>query len=122
MIMSWDYAELSKLAKENGGPEALVEKLVQSGIDQGIPKGKNSMMPIIIAAAGIALAAGAGITVGIQKLIGHFNKQKHSQEEIEKAKKEIIQGINAYDEMHTTETTDTSGNSIAQYSSKSKEE
>lgn len=99
--MSWDYAELSKLAKENGGPEALVEKLVQSGIDQGISEGKNSMVPVI----GIALALGVGITVGIQKIIEHFSKQKYSLEEIEKAKEEIIQGIKAYDEMNPNEVT-----------------
>jgi len=29
--MSWSYAELSKLAKENGGPEKLVDLLVNSG-------------------------------------------------------------------------------------------
>ena len=101
--MSWDYAELSKLAKENGGPEALVEKLVQSGIDQGVSEGKNSMVPVIAVAAGIALGVGAGITVGIQKIIKHFGKQKHSPEEIEKAKEEIIQGIKAYDEMNPNE-------------------
>lgn len=108
--MSWNYAELSKLAKENGGPEALVEKLVQSGIDQGISEGKNSMAPVIVVATGIALAAGAGITVGIQKIIEHFNKQKYSQEEIEKTKEEIIQGIKEYDEMNPNEVTKSEAN------------
>ena len=29
--MAWDYAELSKLAKANGGPEKLVDSLINSG-------------------------------------------------------------------------------------------
>ena len=33
--MSRDYAELSKLAKENGGPEALVDSLISAGKEEG---------------------------------------------------------------------------------------
>ena len=29
--MAWDYAELSKMAKANGGPEKLVDLLINSG-------------------------------------------------------------------------------------------
>lgn len=29
--MAWDYAELSKMAKANGGPEKLMDVLINSG-------------------------------------------------------------------------------------------
>ena len=96
--MSWNYAELSKMAKENGGPEALVEKLIQSGIEQGISEGKESMVPVVVGAIGLALAAGAGITVGVQKLIKWVSKKKENPEEIEAVKTELINGIREYDE------------------------
>ncbi len=84
--MAWDYAELSKLAKENGGPEKLVEALFESGIKAG----KNKMYPLI----GVALAGGILITVGIQKI---SQKQAISKEAADEVKREIIQGIKDYD-------------------------
>lgn len=90
--MAWDYAELSKAAKAAGGPEALAEMLVQSG--------KEQMVPWI---AGIGVA-GLGIGYGISKLVGYFKKKKISKQEVEAAKKELIQGIKQYDAEHLTET------------------
>lgn len=51
--MVWDYAELSKMAKENGGPEKFVDFHINSG--------KRKMFPWI----GAAAAAGAATTVVI---------------------------------------------------------
>lgn len=39
----WNYAILSHMAKLNGGPEVLVEKLINSGVI----KGRKSMLPIV---------------------------------------------------------------------------
>lgn len=85
MSKGWNYAELSKLASECGGPEKLVEVLVNSG--------KKQMMPWV----GVAIAGGALLTVGVQKVINYFADKKISDEEVELAKQELIQGIKEYD-------------------------
>ena len=36
---NWKYAILSKVAKQNGGPEKFVEKIYQAGVDKGIKIG-----------------------------------------------------------------------------------
>lgn len=88
--MSWDYAELSAEAKKNGGPEKLVEKLINSG--------KAEMVPWI----GVAAVGGIAIGIGIQKLKDYFSAKKaESKEAVEEAKREIIQGIKAYDAEHS---------------------
>lgn len=84
--MAWDYAELSKKAKEMGGPEMLVEKV----FTDGKAAGKVEMYPVV---AG-ALALGVGATA----IINHFvNKARKTKEEAAKAKQELIQGIKDYD-------------------------
>lgn len=91
--MAWNYAELSKAAKAAGGPEKLIEAL----IDAGKSSGKKEMLPVV----GIALAVGALATIGIQKLIKIFSKEKAlPQSEIEAIKAELIQGIKDYDAAH----------------------
>lgn len=86
--MSWNYAELSKVAKENGGPEKLVEMLIDSG--------KKSMVPWL----GVALAGGVGLTIGIQKILKE--KSLQSKSAVEATKAELIKGINDYDTAHPT--------------------
>jgi hypothetical protein len=84
--MAWNYAELSKLAKKNGGPEKLVELLVKSG--------QKKMRPWLV----IAFTAGGIVTVGVQFIIKHFAKKKViSDAEVEAAKKKLIKGIKDYD-------------------------
>lgn len=93
--MAWDYAELSKAAKEVGGPEKLMDVLVESGKDVG----HREMLPLV----GIAVVVGALGYAGIIKLVEFFKKKGELlPEEVEKAKKELIQGIEKYDEEHTT--------------------
>ena len=87
--MSWNYAELSKAAKAAGGPEALTELLVQSG--------RNQMTPWIAAFALI----GTGVGIGITKAVEFFKaKKKTSEQAVETAKQELIQGIKDYDAKH----------------------
>ena len=91
--MSWDYAELSKAAKNAGGPEKLVDTLIESGKQTG----RTEMAPWLVA----ALAVGSIATWGVSKLRNHLNQKKAiSEAEVEKAKAEIIQGINDYDAEH----------------------
>lgn len=83
--MKWDYAELSKLAKANGGPEKLIELLVKSG--------EKKILPWV----GFAFAGGVVATVVVQEIIEYFSHKDISSDEVESAKKELIKGIKEYD-------------------------
>lgn len=98
--MAWNYAELSKAAKEAGGPEHLIGLLIESGKDAG----HKEMLPLV----GIAFGLGALGYAGISKLVSFFNKKKKiSPEAVEAAKTELIQGINDYDASHPEYNKDT---------------
>lgn len=84
--MSWDYAELSKMAKVNGGPEKLVDVLIDSG--------KRKMFPWL----GVAVSIGAVTTIVVQKVYKYLSeKRAESDTALELAKRELIQGIKNYD-------------------------
>lgn len=87
-MKKWDYAELSHLAKMNGGPENLVKKLVDSG--------KIKMLPWV----GVAFVGGIVVDKGIEYLM---KKKKEHDAEVEVAKQELIQGIKEYDDAHFEE-------------------
>ena len=88
--MSWNYAELSKAAKKAGGPEALVMTLIKFGRSQMIPK---------VIGTGII---GAGVGIGITKCVDCVrNYRKRLPKDAEIAKKELVEGINSYDAMHS---------------------
>ena len=88
--MAWDYAELSKAAKEAGGPEKLMDLLIESGKNTG----HKEMLPVV----GIALGIGALGYAGISKLVKFFKEKKDiSPEAVEAAKAELIKGIEEYD-------------------------
>lgn len=93
--MKWDYANLSSQAKQAGGPEQLVESL----IDSGRCEGRAEMVPWLV----IFPAVASALTWGVPKLI---NKVKNSQAEkkvlIESEKAELIQGIKDYDSANKT--------------------
>lgn len=90
--MAWDYAELSKLAKANGGPAELVDLLIEHGKEIGESKALRRVR--IVVAAGFVVA-------GIYKLVDYFSKKKAvSDAAVEAAREEIIQGINDYDAEH----------------------
>ena len=89
----WDYAELSKIAKQNGGPEKLVEKLVTASRKSG----RRDMYPVV-ALVGVA---GSAVTLGVVAIVKHFKKKRQvSETELEKAKKELVDGIKKYDAEH----------------------
>lgn len=88
--MSWNYAELSKKAKENGGPEKFVEILINAG--------KEQMTPLLGVAVVGGVALGAVSTLGIQKVVKYFSQKKAmSDEALDIAKQELIQGIKEYE-------------------------
>lgn len=62
--MAWNYAELSKMAKANGGPEKLVDLLINSG--------KRKMFPWL----GVAVAVEVATTVVVQKAYKYLSDKK----------------------------------------------
>ena len=69
------------------------------------------MVPVIIGAIGIGIAADAGIVAVVQKLIRYFKDKKNNSEELDAAREEIIQGIKEYDATHPdNEETDAADN------------
>ncbi len=107
MNKDWDYAKLSKLAKENGGPEALIEKLVSAsakqasdiayvkGLDTGYTKGVKDTLCVVFILAGLSLLSYFLYKRYIKKLIKQIKET--SDGEIETLKQELIDGINNYD-------------------------
>lgn len=95
--MSWNYAELSKIAKAAGGPEKLLAMIEEGGKAVGRIEGQTSMIPWI----GIAAAGASALTAGILKLSEHLKAKKAiSQAAVDAAKAELIQGIREYDASH----------------------
>ena len=93
MTQNWDYAELSKAAKAAGGPEKYVEMLECASRDAG----KMEMLPWV----GVAAVGASLLTVAAVKVVDFFkSKKRQNQEDIEAAKQEIVEGINAYDAEH----------------------
>ena len=87
--MAWDYADLSKAAKNAGGPEALTDLLVQSG--------RNQMVPWMIGIGGLGIGVGVVITKAKQFI---KTRKELSQQVVEAAEQEVIQGIKQYDAEH----------------------
>lgn len=92
--MSWNYAELSKLAKKAGGPEQLMTQVKNASEAAGRMQGRMDMMPFV----GIGVGLGTGLGMLLMKLYGYYKGKKEiSLEEANKAEIEIIEGIKNYD-------------------------
>lgn len=81
--MAWDYAELSHMAKEAGGPELLLETVKAGARSQGRIEG-----------AGIGALVVTVLFAGGTLLFGRYRKSKAVAET---AASELIDEINAYD-------------------------
>ena len=93
MKKSWDYSDLSKLAKAYGGPEKLVNRLAE----EGMKAGRQQMVPVIVGGIIVSSVAAAGIT----KLVEYLkNEKKKSSQALEEAKEELVQEIKEYDASH----------------------
>lgn len=76
----WPYANLSTLAKANGGPEMLIEKV----FEKGRKFGRQEMFPVI----GGALICGPLITLAVQKGIQIYKSSRdHAVKEAASTKK-----------------------------------
>lgn len=93
--MSWDYADLSHMAKEAGGPDLLLSTLESAARSQGRIEG-----------AGVgALVAGAVLTGGAL-IYNQYAKRKKLAAE---AKAALVTGINEFDASHPEATTANEG-------------
>ena len=84
MAKNWSYANLSKLAKVNGGPEKLVEKIENAGFVKGV------------IFSGVSLFTVWAVKRSY-KAVKKYLTSMDSEKALESAKQELINGINAYD-------------------------
>lgn len=79
--MSWDYAQMSKIAKQSGGPEKWIGAIKAASRAQG----RREMVPVV------ALALGAGAALGgAASKIRHLIKLRRQEMEAESAEAERI--------------------------------
>lgn len=94
-MKNWDYANLSKLAKNAGGPEKYVNDIEKNAWSLGRKEGQESMLPLLIFVT--VVYGGIELARWIKK---HVKEKRLSQIELERAKAELIQGIKDYDKAH----------------------
>lgn len=104
--MEWDYAKLSVLAKQNGGPDKLIDKIVSTskmkgykigfskGIEVGYSKGVKDTLIVVFILASVSLIAYWSYKHYLKKVIKQISNLSSS--ELEKTKKQLIDGINDY--------------------------
>ena len=102
MGVDWDYAKLSKSASKVGGPEKLVEIIEQSGYQKGI----RTMAPIAISLTIVGALIGK-YSPEIKEKIKRIKDKHISKAEKEKAKQELIDAINKYNENNSTYSNNT---------------
>lgn len=86
----WDYAELSKTAKDFGGPEKFVEFIENSSRQ----KGREEMLPWI----GVTALGASLLTLGVIKIRSIIKVRKNNNnEQIEIIKEELIEVIKEHD-------------------------
>lgn len=81
--MSWDYAELSHMAKEAGGPDLLLSTMKANARSQGRIEG-----------AGIGALVAGTVFTGATLLYRHYSKKKALANT---AEAELANGIHAYE-------------------------
>ena len=106
MARDWDYAKLSKLAKQNGGPKALLDKIITAskckgynigfakGLDAGYNKGVSDTLCVVFIIVGVSLVTHFSYKLYIKKIIKRFKETPSNK--IEEAKKKLIVGIDNY--------------------------
>ena len=111
MAKNWDYADLSKMASQNGGPQELLKKhaalYMKKGFKEGFEKGAKSKKPVIVVAFAVGQLLGAGVMWTYNKL-----KQKKEQatiseaadnEEIKKVEAKLVSEMKAAKEAESGE-------------------
>lgn len=95
--MSWDYAQMSKAAKQSGGPEKWIGPIKAASRSQG----HRDMLPIVALAMGVGTAIG-----GIAVMLGGrlAGCQQALKAESAKAEKMVIAHIESEDAARESET------------------
>ena len=95
--MSWDYAQMSKAAKQSGGPEKWIGTIKAARRSQG----HRDMFPIVALAMGVGTAIG-----GIAVMLGGrlAGRQQALEAESAKAEKIVIAHIESEDAARESET------------------
>lgn len=92
-MKKWNYAELSKAAKEAGGPEKYIKFL--EAINR--QKGRSEMAPWI----GVTALGASLLTIGTVKIFNIIKSRKITKEnDFEAAKLELTENINKYASQH----------------------
>ena len=96
-MKDWDYAQLTKVASENGGPQKFIDKVADTNFNMGYNTGHDSGVKDGVAGAalifgGIALvyAGGKWIVNKIREHKEHEDENQVLQDESDKAKKEFV--------------------------------
>lgn len=98
--MVWDYSELSRLAKLNGGPTELLAKHAA----HNFMKGARSKTPVIIAASLIGLGVGIGGTAYYYTFRKKKGKSENANRENQKIEDELIMGMERAAQEATAQT------------------
>lgn len=111
MAKSWDYADLSKLASANGGPQELLKKYAGLYTKKGFKKGVVSRNPVI-AAVGVACFALGSVSMWVygkykQKRALTTASEAADSVEAKKVEEELIFGMEAVQETESGETVET---------------
>lgn len=110
-MVTWDYAQLSHIAKQMGGPEKLVQIISQHGMQKGLKLGLHKGLQL-------GFAGGAGTTllaVGIAYLSYRTYKSLIvdvvTDEEAEAATQILVHEINNADKDSSVDEPEVSGES-----------
>lgn len=99
--MSWDYSELSHMAKQAGGPEKFVKDLETFNYNNGMKDGKAEQAIKDLAIAGI-VAGGYALYKVIRKRIKKEKEPTVTEVEAKESRQQLIQGIKNFDEESQT--------------------
>lgn len=100
MPKNWDYAELSKWASENGGPQAAVKLLKETGYRDGTGDAWTVAKPVIACAVivgvtigGAAVKYGPRFMAAIKRQIEVHAKPKATDDELAEAERQVIDAV-----------------------------
>lgn len=101
--MSWDYSELSHIAKQAGGPEKFVKNLETYNYNNGVKDGKAEQAIVDLSIAGVA-AGGYALYKIIRKRIEKTKEPKVIATQAADSREQLIQGLkDAEVEEHSVE-------------------
>ena len=107
MNNNWNYAKLSAMAKQNGGPEELVNKLFKSAMEKGYKigyavgdyngynRGVRDTLCVVFIIAGVSIFVYLAHKLYIKKVVKLIKNIPSN--ELENVKKHLIEGIENYD-------------------------